>query len=385
MKKFKTRKHAVIYRTVRSSIIIAIIRSSTNHHQMDLSNKTIKGIGLIKAGGVEVLGPIEIPKPKLGDFDILVRVKATGLNPLDYKVRKYSTTLITPVSVSTENPRIPGYDASGIVVEVGTAVKKFKVGDEVFYAGNVQKPGTYAPLHVVDSRIVGHKPKSLSHAEAAGMPLVCLTAWESLIDRLRIPQDKSQNRGKTILIIAAAGGVGSVAIQIAKRLLGLTVIATASRSETVDFVKKLGSDYAINYKNPLAEELEKIGIKEVDYVFHCHELTTDYVKQIGQVIKPGGAVVGITAGEEYDLRVFFTKSVLFLLELMFTRPTYGVELERQGEILETVSKLFDEKVLVHTVTEIKPFTVENVRKAHIKLENGAGIGKIVLDKVDEFQ
>ena len=352
---------------------------------MDQTTKTISAIGLTKAGGADVLEPVKIQQPTLGEHDILVHVKAAGLNPVDFKVRSYPVTPLTPVEVSKENPRIPGYDASGIVLEVGSAVKKFKVGDEVFYAGNVQKPGTYAPLHVVDSRIVGHKPASLSYAEAAGMPLVCLTAWEALIDRLHIPENKHQNQGKTILIISGAGGVGSVAIQIAKQVLGLKVIATASRPETVDFVKKLHADYVINHRNPLAQELEKIGIKEVDYVFHCYELTNDYVNQISQVIKVGGGVASITALENINLGPFYAKSVLFVLELMFTRPIFGVELERQGEILDTVSKLLDDKVLVHTVTEVKPFTVENVREAHIKLEEGLCIGKTVFDKVDEFK
>ncbi len=343
-----------------------------------MNSETIKAIGVTKAGGAEILEVLDIPRPKLEPHDILVQVKAISVNPIDYKARSTST------EASQEKPRILGYDASGVVVELGSQVKDFKIGEEVFYAGSLIRNGTNASLHAVDSRIVGHKPKSLSHSEAAGVPLVFITAWEAFFDKLGLTTDKSKNEGKTLLIIAGAGGVGSVATQIAKKVLGLTVIATASRSETIDYVKKLGADHVINHRNPLSQELEKIGFKHVDYAFHCYELTKEYVKILAEVVRPFGAVAAITYKEDIDPRPFFYKSITLAYELMFTRSMFGYELERQGEILNNAAKLLDEKVLVHTVNEIKQFNLENLKNAHIKVEKGEAIGKIVLDKVDEF-
>jgi len=321
----------------------------------------------------DVLVDKEIEAPKAdGDHQLLVRVKAVSVNPIDYKVRG---GLLGP------DERVLGYDASGVVEAVGPNVSLFKVGDEVFYAGDITKPGTNSELHVVDERIVGRKPTSLSHEDAAAFPLVTLTAWEGLLEGAAIPEDKAYNATKTLLVVAGAGGVGSMVIQIAKKVLGLKVVATASREETVAFVKKLGADYVINHRNPYKQELEAIGISGVDYVYNCIDLDQNF-DQLVEVLNPCGRIIAITAGSDPSkidvTKLFFPKRGSLVWELMFTRSMFGLESERQHALLNRVSELVDAGEIVTTRTTTFPFNADGLVKAHELQESGKAIGKTVL-------
>ncbi len=339
-----------------------------------------KAIGFTQFGGPEVLKILEIPIPELKSNQVLIEVKAISTNPIDTKVRIGRKGGI----VDENNPKVVGYDAAGVIVETGSDVKGLSKGDEVYYVSSINLQGAYSKLQPVDSRVVSKKPKSLSWVEAAALPLVTLTAWETMIERMKIPTNKEQNKGKYILITAGAGGVGSIAIQIAKQLLGLNVIASASRQDTIDYAKKCGADVVINHRNPLPQELEKIGFKEVDYVFHCWELSNDYTQQLSQITKPFGVIGVLTAIEPINLGPFFSKSITLAHEFMFARQVYGVEIERHGQILSEVAELIDNKVLFSPLTDTKPFTLDNIVEAHKKLEKGTVIGKLGFDKLDEF-
>lgn len=333
-------------------------------------------IGFTKTGGPQVLELLTLPLPKLEPYEVLVEVMAVGINPVDCKVRKNAT------KASETNPIIPGYDAAGVIVAVGSDVTKFDMGDEVFYAGNLKKQGTYAPYHAIDSRVIARRPTLLSYSEAAGIPLNAITAWEALIDRMKIPEDPTENEGKTILITSGAGGVGSIAIQIAKKILGLKVIASASREDTYDWIKKCGADCIINNNNPVSDELEKVGVWQVDYVLHCYELESSNFKHFSDIIKPFGVICVVTTRVQEDEINLFNKNVNLIYEIMFERVMNGVELERQGEILKIIANLLDQKILFTTVSETKVFNLNNIREAHERLEKGEIVGKIVMDQVD---
>lgn len=315
----------------------------------------------------------EMNKPNPTGQDLLIKVLANSVNPVDFKIRQSAAkdTLL-------EQPKIIGWDAVGIVEAVGSDTSKFKVGDEVYYAGDLTRNGSNAEYQLVDERIVGFKPKSLSIAEAAAIPLTGLTAWESIFDRIKVNPEK--DKGKTILILAGAGGVGSIAIQIAKKVAQLTVIATASRPESSDWCKELGADYVVNHYN-LKAELEAIGHAEVDYILDFVNIN-NYWETVVDIIKPQGHIVSITGSSEpLNLSLLKTKSVSFSFEFMYTRSMYTTnDMAEQHHILNKISKLLDEGTLKTTLTTVlKGFSVDNLKKAHLMQESGKTIGKTVLE------
>jgi NADPH2:quinone reductase len=314
----------------------------------------------------------ETEKQSPKGFDLLVKIAAISVNPVDFKIRKNAAK-----DVVLETPKIIGWDAVGTVEAVGAATSKFKIGDQVYYAGDLTRSGSNSEYQLVDERIVGHKPKNLSIAEAAAIPLTALTAYESLFDRIKI--NPETDKGKTVLILAGAGGVGSLAIQLAKKMGNLTVIATASRPDSVAWCKDLGADFVVNHYN-LKQELEQIGHSQVNYILDYVDLE-GYWDTIAEIIKPQGHIVSITGSSKpLNLDILKTKSVTFSWELMYTRSMFATEdIERQHFILNTIADLLDAGTIKTTLTTtLKGFTVDNLKKAHQMQESGKTIGKTVI-------
>ena len=314
---------------------------------------------------------VELPMPKPRDNDLLVRVEAVSVNPVDTKVR-------APKDQVEKEPKVLGWDATGVVEAVGKSVTRFKVGDEVYYAGDITRPGCNAQFQVVDERLVGHKPKSLPFEAAAALPLTTITAWESLFDRLGIDFEKGAH-GKSLLIIGGAGGVGSIAIQLAK-LAGLQVIATASRTETVKWVVDLGADHAIDHRHPLAPQLSQVGCKQVDFIANFAN-TDQYWEQMAEVIKPEGHIVSIVENAKpVEIGLLKSKSASFHWTFMFTRSMFETgDMEKQGALLDKVSSLIDAGQIRATHNEtLRPINAANLRAVHAKIESGKTVGKITL-------
>ncbi|MFB9080780.1 zinc-binding alcohol dehydrogenase family protein [Flavobacterium procerum] len=314
----------------------------------------------------------ETEKPIPGAKDLLVKISAVSVNPVDFKVRQSAAK-----DTVLETPKIIGWDAVGVVEAVGAEVSLFKIGDEVYYAGDITKQGSNAEYQIIDERIVGRKPKSLTIEEAAAMPLTTLTAWEILFDRIRISADKDKR--KSILIIGGAGGVGSIAIQLAKKIAGLTVIATASRPETIEWCKEMGADFVVNHKN-LTEEVRGVGFQYVDFIVDFVD-TNLYWDIMADLIKPQGHIASITgSAEPVVLNKLKSKSVSFSWELMYTRSMFQTDdIQEQHNILNKTSDLLDNGVLKHTLKEtLNGLTAENFKKAHKQLESGTTIGKIAI-------
>ncbi len=314
----------------------------------------------------------ETAKPQATGRDLLVKIKAISVNPVDFKIRQ-SAAKDTVLSA----PKVIGWDAVGIVEETGEAVSLFKKGDEVYYAGDLTRAGCNAEYQLVDERIVGHKPQRLTDAEAAALPLTTLTAWEILFDRMRI--DSGKDKGKTVLIIGGAGGVGSIAIQIAKQVAGLKVIATASRPESAGWCRKQGADVVVNHQN-LVEEVRQTGIQQVDFILDFVDAGL-YWDAMAELIKPQGHIASISpATPVVGLKNVFTKSVSFSWELMYTRSMFQTEdMQEQHVILNKVAKLLDEGTLKPTVSNtVNGFTVENLKELHRLQESGKTIGKNVI-------
>lgn len=314
----------------------------------------------------------ETATPQPTGREILVKVKAAGVNPVDYKVRQNSAKEKT-----LETPKIIGWDAAGIVEAVGDQVTLFKPGDEVYYAGDITKSGSNAELQLVDERIVGKKPASLTFAEAAAMPLTTLTAWEILFDRMRINE---KDKGKTILIIGGAGGVGSIAIQIAKKIAGLTVVATASRAESVEWCKRQGADYVVNHRD-LVNEVRAAGFQQVDFILDFVDVN-QYWDAFVELIRPQGAIGSISdPTQPVNLRQLKSKSVSFHWELMFTRSMFQTEdITAQHDILNKAAELFDNGTLHSTLTTtLSGLSADNFKNAHRKLESGSTVGKIAIE------
>lgn len=336
----------------------------------------MKAVGLTRYLPIdqpESLMDIELPVPKASGQDLLVRVHAIAVNPVDTKVRK-------PKDKVESAPKILGWDAAGEVVEVGQDCTLFKTGDKVFYAGDITRAGSNAEYQLVDERIVGHLPQSLNYSQAAALPLTAITAWEALFDRLGIALEALKNKGKSLLIIGGAGGVGSVAIQLASKLAGLTVVATASRPETVQWIKKLGAHHAINHKLDLATQMQAINIAQPDYIFCCND-TDAYFPVMAELIKPQGRICSIVeTSMPVDLNLLKNKSAMFVWELMFTRSMFQTaDMIAQHQMLNRIAKLVDEGMLTSTLNKtLSPINAANLRKAHAQLEAGSTIGKIVL-------
>lgn len=313
---------------------------------------------------------IELPTPKAIGKDILVAVKAVSVNPVDYKVRLAAKS-------EPEEWKVLGWDAAGIVAEVGDDVVDFKVGDSVYYAGDITRSGSNAQYHLVDERIVGHMPKSLSFAEAAALPLTSLTAWELLFDRMEID---TKNANKSILVIGAAGGVGSVLVQLLKQKTQLTVVGTASRSETATWLQNLGVDYVINHKNKLSDEYDKLALAAPDYVVSLNA-TEHHFDEIVKIIKPQGKFGLIDDPSQFNIMPLKSKAVATYFEFMFTRSMFQTaDIRKQQEILNQIAYLIDEKVIKTTVGQhLGTLNSVNLKKAHAMLESGTSKGKIVLE------
>jgi NADPH:quinone reductase len=342
----------------------------------------------------ESLLDVEVPPPEPRPRDLLVKVKAVAVNPVDTKVR-------SPKDNVEVTPRVLGWDAAGIVERAGAGVTLFRAGDEIYYAGSITRPGCNSEYHVVDERIAGRKPRNLSFEEAAAMPLTTITAWEALFDRMAIPvavlvpDDTGEvsigseptvasafrrTSGHSLLIIGGAGGVGSIAIQLAKQLAGMRVIATASRAESADWCRKLGADDIINHHEPFQHEFRRIGASEVDYVF-CLNSTEKHIQNMADVIKPQGKVCSIVETKgPVNINPFQRKSVAFCWELMFTRALFETpDMQAQHDLLNEASALFESGTLRTTRTHsFGVLNAENLRKAHAAIERGDTIGKITL-------
>lgn len=314
----------------------------------------------------------ETEMPKAAGFDLLVKVAANSVNPVDFKIRETAAK-----DVVLETPKVIGWDAVGIVEAVGEKTARFKVGDHVYYAGDITRSGSNAEYQLIDERIVGIKPKNLSIAEAAAIPLTGLTAYESLFDRIKV--NPETDKGKTVLVLAGAGGVGSMAIQLAKTIGNLTVIATASREDSTQWCKDLGADFVVNHHH-LKDELEKIGHSQVDYILDFVDLE-GYWDLAAELIKPQGHIVSITeSSKPLNLDILKLKSVSFSWEFMYTRSMFTTDdIDRQHQILNHISELLDNGALKSTLTTtLEGFTVDNLKKAHKMQESGKTIGKTVI-------
>ncbi|CZT36701.1 zinc-binding alcohol dehydrogenase family protein [Rhizobium sp. 9140] len=335
----------------------------------------MRAVAYTKAGTIErndALIDVEISKPTPGSRDLLVAVDAISVNPVDTKIRKN-------VSPEAGAQKVLGWDAVGRVVEVGAAVVAFKPGDAVYYAGSLLRPGANSEFHLVDERLVGRKPSSLSNAEAAALPLTAITAWEMLFDRLDVRKPVA-GAADAILIIGGAGGVGSIAIQLVRALTGLTVIATASRPETRDWVSALGAHHFIDHSKPLADQITALGIGAPAFVFSTTE-THRHLAEIVSLIAPQGRFGLIDDPESLDVIGFKRKAVSIHWELMFTRSIFETpDMDEQGKLLTEVAALIDAGKIRTTVTEVlRPINAENLKQAHAVIESGKARGKIVLE------
>lgn len=312
---------------------------------------------------------VELPDPAPGPRDLLVEVRAVSVNPVDTKVRRGSPT---------QAPRVLGWDAAGVVRAVGAQVTLFKPGDEVFYAGSITRPGSNSELHLVDERIVGRKPHSLDFAQAAAMPLTAITAWELLFDRLGVPEGGGERQ--SLLIIGAAGGVGSMLMQLARRLTKLKVIGTASREETRQWVRELGAHEVIDHSQPLAAELQRAGIGPVSHVASLTHTDAHY-EQIVEALQPQGRLGLIDDPQRLDALPLKRKSLSLHWELMFTRPMFETpDMARQHELLTRVADLVDGGTLRTTLGEhFGAINAANLRRAHALIESSRARGKVVLE------
>jgi zinc-binding alcohol dehydrogenase family protein len=312
----------------------------------------------------QALQDVRVDIPELRPHDVLVEVAAVSVNPVDIKRRQTLSPSTTPV--------ILGYDAAGVITAVGPRVSTVSVGDEVWYAGDISRPGTNAEFHAVDERILSRKPRSLSFADAAALPLTTITAWESLFDRLALTQDSHGD----LVIMGAAGGVGSVMIQLAKALTGVRVIATASRPESRDWATSMGADVVINHHNLRAEAVA-VAPDGVDWLFSPH--SAGNVVNYAEILKPFGHVVAIDDPENLDLMPLKDKSIAWHWEFMFTKPLYG--LAGQQDLLARTAQLVDDGLIRSTVTQtIEGFSASGLREAHRAVESGHMVGKIVVHR-----
>ena len=334
----------------------------------------MKAVAYKTAGSLDradALLDVDLERPTAKSRDLLVKVEAISVNPVDTKVRKRS-------SAEPSQWKVLGWDVAGRVVETGDAVTAFKPGDDVFYAGSIARPGANSEFHLVDERIVGRKPATLSYAEAAALPLTAITAWEMLFDRLDIKKPVP-GAANAILVIGGAGGVGSIAIQLVRALTDLTVIATASRPETQSWTKALGAHHVIDHSKPLAGQVAALGIGAPAFVFSTTE-TLRHVNEIIELIAPQGRFGLIDDPETFDAVGFKRKSVSIHWEMMFTRPLFETaDITEQGKLLNTVANLVDEGKIRTTMTEVlHPINAANLKKAHAIIESGRARGKIVL-------
>lgn len=312
---------------------------------------------------------MDLPKPTPGPRDLLVEVQAISVNPVDTKIRAGS---------AITEPKVVGWDAVGVVREVGADVTLFKVGDEVFYAGSIVRPGSYSEFQTVDERIVGHKPKTLDAAHAAAMPLTSITAWELLFDRLDVTEGGGE--GETLLIVGAGGGVGSILVQLARKLTKMTVIGTASRPETSDWIKALGAHHVIDHSQPMLAQLESLAIAQVSHVASLTH-TDVYLMQLAELLRPQGKLAAIDDPASLDVMPLKLKAISLHWEMMFARSLFETpDMIKQHEMLNRVADLIDQGTLRTTVAEhFGTINAANLRRAHVLIESQTAKGKIVLE------
>ncbi len=339
----------------------------------------MKAIGYIKSLPIndpESLIDIELPQPIATGYDLLIKVKAIAVNPVDYKIRQ-------KVSSTDGNYKVIGWDAVGEVVATGEAATQFKPGDVVYYAGDLNRQGSNAEYQLVDERLVGSKPKSLSDAEAAALPLTSITAWEILFEHLSIKQqnpDSKEKSDEVILVVGAAGGVGSILIQLAKAITGATIIATASRESSRAWVKKLGADHVVNHTQPLQPQIEALGIGEVTHVASLNS-TDSYFESYTELLAPFGKIAMIDDPKKpLDVMKLKPKSQSLHIEFMFARSMFqAADMNEQGRLLNRVSDLLDQGYIQTTMGKnLGIINANNLKAAHEELESGRSIGKIVL-------
>jgi len=334
----------------------------------------------MKAVAYKIAGPIDrenalhditLDTPTAAGRDLLVRIKAVSVNPVDVKLRGGNPP--------EGEHGILGYDACGVVEAVGLEVQNFKPGDAVFYAGDLTRPGTNSEFHLVDERIVGRKPASLSDAEAAALPLTAITAWEMLFDRLKV-NDPTAEGSNLILIIGGAGGVGSITIQLLKALTDMTIIASASRPETQDWVRECGAHHVINHREPMPAQIEALGLGAPGFVFSTTH-TDSHFDAINELIAPQGRFGLIDDPEQLNIMPFKLKAVSTHWELMFTRSIFGTpDLAEQGKLLNELSRLVDEGKIRSTLTEVAgKIDAATLSAVHAKIESNSARGKIVLE------
>lgn len=316
---------------------------------------------------------VEVEAPKPTARDLLVEVKAVSVNPVDTKRRAAGTRPDTEL-------KILGWDAAGIVSAVGPQAQLFKPGDKVYYAGSNRRPGANSQLHLVDERIVGRKPTNLSFAEAAAMPLTTITAWEAMFERMGISKSGADT-GKLLLILGGAGGVGSIAIQLAKKLARLKVIASASRPDSIAWVRALGAEATVDHHKPLPEQMAALGAPNVDYIFCCNN-TEQVFSALPRLIAPQGRICSIVRmAKPVDLSLLQEKSASFAWEGMFTRSTFQTpDMQAQHDLLDDAAGLLEGGALVTTLREnLGKICAANLRQAHQRIEQGHMVGKLVLE------
>ena len=317
---------------------------------------------------------LNLPRPEPGPRDLLVNVRAVSVNPVDTKIR--GARHQGSASDGTGKPRVLGWDAAGVVVDKGGAVSGFAVGDEVYYAGELERPGSNAEYQAVDERLVGRKPKSIGFAEAAALPLTSITAWELLFDRFGVREGES---GGSLLVSGAAGGVGSILVQLGRRLTGLTVMATASRPETIQWVTAMGAHYVIDHTKPLAAQVKDLQPPPVKYVASLTGTARNF-PQLVEVLAPEGKIGVIDDPQSLDAVPLKRKAASLHWEFMFARSMWQTaDMVEQGRLLNRVSELVDRGELRSTQTQtFSPISVENLKKAHAIAESGKAIGKVTL-------
>jgi len=320
----------------------------------------------------DALLDITLERPDPVGRDVLVRVAAVSVNPVDTKVRQNRPP-------QGGDWQVLGYDASGVVEAVGPDVEEFAVGDAVFYAGSIARPGTNSEFHLVDERIVGTRPATVTDAEAAALPLTSITAWEMLFDRLDVNRPTPQG-GEIILVIGGAGGVGSITIQLLKALTNLTVIASASRLETQEWVRELGAHHVVDHGRPMAPQVEALGLGAPGFVFSTTQ-TGQHLADIVELIAPQGRFGLIDDPVGFDAMMLKGKAISLHWELMFTRSLFTTpDMAEQGRLLDEVAALVDAGRIRSTATEVAgEINAANLMKAHAQIETGSVRGKIVLE------
>lgn len=335
----------------------------------------MQAIGYVESlpiGEDKALFAFEAPDPVPGPRDILVRVKAISVNPVDTKVRKRRQG-------TTDAPVILGWDAAGVVEAVGEKVTRFKAGDAVYYAGSLTRPGTNAELHLVDECIAALKPRTLGFAEAAALPLTTITAFEGLFDRLKLVEGRTGDK-EVLLIVGAAGGVGSMAVQLARRLTSLTVVGTASRPESVAWVTELGAHHVIDHSKPLSAEMKRIGFDYADAIFSL-TATGEHWSEIVAALRPQATVCVIDDPASLDVSLLKQKSGALAWEFMFTRSMFETpDMDAQHRLLSEVAGLVDEGLVRTTLgAHFGTISAENLKRAHALIESGRAVGKVVLE------